>query len=119
MVPVRTCVGCRRRVDQGDVVRLVLAPEQVRTDDAEAVAGGPTAPEVVVDAARRLPGRGAWLHPERGCFETAMRRKAFHRAFRRPVSVARLDFETIEAAARGTMSLHTPDESGFREMDTR
>ncbi|MDO5493713.1 MAG: YlxR family protein [Nesterenkonia sp.] len=87
MVPVRTCVGCRRRVDQGDVVRFVLAPA---SDD-----DGASLPRVVPDPARRMPGRGAWLHPEEECFEQAVRRKAFHRAFRRPVSVEHLSVERI------------------------
>jgi len=29
-----------------------------------------------------MPGRGAWLHPVPGCFEMAVRRKAFGRALR-------------------------------------
>jgi hypothetical protein len=36
----------------------------------------------VVDAAVRLPGRGAWVHPDSGCIENAIRRKAFGRALR-------------------------------------
>ncbi|WP_232211832.1 YlxR family protein [Saccharomonospora halophila] len=37
---------------------------------------------VVVDERRRLPGRGAWLHPDRGCLGRAERRRAFPRALR-------------------------------------
>ncbi|MGV8968145.1 MAG: YlxR family protein [Cellulomonas sp.] len=37
-------------------------------------------PELVVDVARGLPGRGAWLHPELACLELAERRRAFPRA---------------------------------------
>jgi predicted RNA-binding protein YlxR (DUF448 family) len=40
---------------------------------------------VVVDAAARLPGRGAWLHPASACLETAISRKAFGRALRTTV----------------------------------
>lgn len=43
--------------------------------------------EVVVDAEQRLPGRGAYLCRSAGCWELAMRRKAFARAFRQPVTV--------------------------------
>jgi len=39
-------------------------------------------PALVVDAGRRLPGRGAWLHPDPGCLETAERRRALGRALR-------------------------------------
>ncbi|MFW0150299.1 DUF448 domain-containing protein [Mycobacterium sp. smrl_JER01] len=37
---------------------------------------------VTVDAARRLSGRGAWLHPDPGCLQAAVRRRAFARALR-------------------------------------
>jgi len=37
---------------------------------------------VTVDAAKSLPGRGAWLHPDPGCLREAVRRRAFGRALR-------------------------------------
>ncbi|WP_244604971.1 YlxR family protein [Mycobacterium attenuatum] len=37
---------------------------------------------VIVDPNRRLPGRGAWLHPEPQCLQQAIRRRAFTRALR-------------------------------------
>ena len=37
---------------------------------------------VVVDAAARLPGRGAWVHPTAECLTIALNRKAFGRALR-------------------------------------
>ncbi|RKT56955.1 hypothetical protein C8E97_5669 [Saccharothrix australiensis] len=37
---------------------------------------------VVPDTRRRLPGRGAWLHPDPGCLREAEKRRAFPRAFR-------------------------------------
>ncbi|MCT1602555.1 YlxR family protein [Kocuria sp. p3-SID1433] len=42
---------------------------------------------VVPDPARRLGGRGAWLHPSRDCADRALRRRAFNRAFRRSVPI--------------------------------
>jgi predicted RNA-binding protein YlxR (DUF448 family) len=41
----------------------------------------------VVDAASRLGGRGAWLHPETECLRRAVKRRGFARAFRRAVEV--------------------------------
>jgi predicted RNA-binding protein YlxR (DUF448 family) len=38
--------------------------------------------ELVPDPRRRLPGRGAWLHPDPGCLATARKRRAFGRALR-------------------------------------
>ncbi|MDD4866598.1 MAG: YlxR family protein [Mycobacterium sp.] len=37
---------------------------------------------VIVDTARSLPGRGAWLHPAPQCLQQAIRRRAFTRALR-------------------------------------
>ncbi|WP_306739500.1 YlxR family protein [Arthrobacter sp. B0490] len=75
--PQRTCVGCRRRDRQSHVMRVVAQP----------IDGGLVA---VIDERRRLSGRGAWLHPDPACMETAVKRKAFHRAFRGPVDTAQL-----------------------------
>ncbi|GAA1119547.1 YlxR family protein [Nesterenkonia jeotgali] len=86
MVPVRTCIGCRRAVAQDTAIRLALTAAQT----AE------TAPPLVVwDTDRALPGRGAWLHPQRECLETALKRKAFNRAFRRKVDPSALDLHDI------------------------
>ncbi|PXY30858.1 nucleotide-binding protein [Prauserella flavalba] len=63
--PVRTCVGCRRRALISELLRVV------------AVDGA-----LVVDERRRLPGRGAWLHPGPECLSKAERRRAFPRALR-------------------------------------
>jgi len=41
---------------------------------------------VAVDAAARLPGRGAWLHPDPECFRTAIERKAFGRALKTAIT---------------------------------
>jgi predicted RNA-binding protein YlxR (DUF448 family) len=39
---------------------------------------------IALDERRRLPGRGAWVHPSRTCIETATRRKAWSRALKSP-----------------------------------
>ncbi|MEU5693960.1 YlxR family protein [Actinosynnema sp. NPDC020468] len=63
--PVRTCIGCRARALPSELLRVVV------------VAG-----TVVPDTRRRLPGRGAWLHPSPDCLHAAEKRRAFPRAFR-------------------------------------
>ncbi|GAA1087391.1 YlxR family protein [Tsukamurella spumae] len=68
--PVRTCIGCRGRAPAGELIRVVAVP---RADGVLAV---------VVDARRRLPGRGAWLHDDQRCRELARKRNAFRRALR-------------------------------------
>lgn len=65
--PERTCVGCRMKAPATELVRVVA-----------------DLPGVAVDARRRLPGRGAWVHPLPACIETATRRKAWARALKAP-----------------------------------
>ncbi|MGN6325529.1 YlxR family protein [Pseudolysinimonas sp.] len=65
MEPVRTCLGCRQRAPRSSLVRVVARDGRV-----------------AVDAAARLPGRGAWLHRSSACVDKALQRKAFGRALR-------------------------------------
>ncbi len=65
---IRTCIGCRERADKSTLVRVVAVGESPVT--------------VTPDPDGRLPGRGANLHPDPGCLELAVRRKAFGRALR-------------------------------------
>jgi predicted RNA-binding protein YlxR (DUF448 family) len=39
---------------------------------------------IVRDEQARLAGRGAWLHDEPGCYDTAVQRRAIRRALRIP-----------------------------------
>ncbi|HTL41314.1 MAG TPA: YlxR family protein [Pseudolysinimonas sp.] len=82
MEPVRTCLGCRQRAPRSSLLRVVARNGQV-----------------VADAAARLPGRGAWVHPQSGCIENAVKRKAFGRALRTTVT----DTESLNEWAEKTM----------------
>ncbi|MEO6532432.1 MAG: YlxR family protein [Pseudolysinimonas sp.] len=82
MKPVRTCLGCRQRAPRSSLVRLVARDGRV-----------------VVDAAARLPGRGAWVHPDLGCIEGAVSRKALGRALR----TSSLDTSDLNEWAEKTM----------------
>jgi uncharacterized protein len=70
-------------------VRVVARPES----------GPEESLELVIDVGRRMPGRGAWLHPDPQCLELALRRKAFPRALR---VAGRLG----DAALRGGFARH-------------
>ncbi|MFF5022009.1 YlxR family protein [Micrococcus luteus] len=82
---VRTCIGCRSRADQQELVRVALDSST-------------EPPSVVWDPERRRPGRGAWLHPGEDCLHLALRRRAFGRAFRPAVDADAL-VRTAEAPA--------------------
>lgn len=68
----RTCIGCRIVDEPDHLLRLTLSAVE-------------TEPVVVVDEDRVLGGRGAWVHPDERCVQTAVKRGAFNRAFRRRV----------------------------------
>lgn len=61
-MPERTCIGCRTKRPQAQLVRCALGP------------GGAT-------VSRTAPGRGAWLCSY-SCLRTAERRRAFDRAWK-------------------------------------
>jgi predicted RNA-binding protein YlxR (DUF448 family) len=72
--PERTCVGCRARRRQADLVRVARAPDGRLT------------------VSRTASGRGAWLcKPALQCLQMARKRRGLDKAFRQPVSEAALD----------------------------
>ncbi|MUL42096.1 YlxR family protein [Streptomonospora sp. PA3] len=79
--PVRTCVGCRSRAAQSDLMRLVASSGAV-----------------LPDPAGRMPGRGAYLHADPRCWESAKRRRVWSRAFRTAQS---LDTSHVDALFGG------------------
>ncbi len=89
--PVRTCVGCRRTGSRSDLVRVVVTRD------------GSSEPVLVVDTARSMPGRGAWLHPDRRCLDLAEKRRAFGRSLRHAgpldTGAVRRELETGEGEA--------------------
>ncbi|MDQ4117196.1 MAG: YlxR family protein [Actinomycetota bacterium] len=89
-------MGCRSRELATDLLRVV------------AVNG-----RLVPDPRRRLPGRGAWLHPVQGCLDRAERRSAFTRALRVP---GPLDATEVRARLRGGEG---PLQDGGRHTRTR
>ena len=67
--PERTCVGCRAKRAQRELVRLTTS-------------GGR-----VVPAWPGAPGRSAYVCPDKECLEAAEKKRAFARAFRGPVII--------------------------------
>ena len=60
-VPQRTCVGCRQVLAKRALIRVVRGPEGVR-----------------VDPSGKAPGRGAYLHDQRSCWQTGLQGALAH-----------------------------------------
>jgi predicted RNA-binding protein YlxR (DUF448 family) len=88
----RTCVACRQTGARGELVRLVEGE------------GG----AIAVDARTRTGGRGAWVHPTRGCITAAAKRHGAERSLKVPVrevDAGALLVQTRAAFARKIASL--------------
>lgn len=60
-VPQRTCVGCRQSLPKRSLIRIVRTPEGLR-----------------IDPTGKLPGRGAYLHDSRACWESGLKGALAH-----------------------------------------
>jgi len=70
--PIRTCIGCRTRREKGSMFRFVLDGRR----------------NLVLDKAKELPGRGAYVCADIECLKKAIARKAFSRSLRSPVKIS-------------------------------
>ena len=55
-VPQRTCIGCQTVLPKKALIRVVRSPEGVK-----------------VDSTGKAPGRGAYIHGQRSCWEKALK----------------------------------------------
>jgi len=60
-VPQRTCVGCREISEKRSLIRVVRQP------------GG-----VIIDLTGKEPGRGAYIHNQRSCWDLALKGSLAH-----------------------------------------
>ncbi|PTL73532.1 DUF448 domain-containing protein [Rathayibacter caricis DSM 15933] len=96
MEPVRTCVGCRLRAPRASLLRLVLHSNSLAVD-----------PRAV------RAGRGAWLHDTYDCYERAVKRHAFPRAFKTRESVDTSELEQyITRGSTGPVPPHEEPTQG-------
>nr|WP_176634977.1 YlxR family protein [Arthrobacter wenxiniae] len=91
----RTCIGCRQTAARDQLVRLV------RTTS------GSGEPEALVDLRRRMPGRGAWLHPSPDCLQLAFKRRAIGRALPGVTNAGDLAERLAGLSRDGVQSLRT------------
>ncbi|MGH2729057.1 MAG: YlxR family protein [Actinomycetota bacterium] len=82
--PVRTCVGCRARRSQAQLIRVAR-----HLDGSVGIDSGP---------ASRAPGRGAYLCFDRACVERALGSGRLHRALK--CEITRLDELRAELLTR-------------------
>ena len=71
-VRLRSCIVTREAQDPSALIRFVVGPDGA----------------IVPDLKQILPGRGAWVTARRATLALAVKRKAFARAFRKPVAVS-------------------------------
>lgn len=83
--PQRRCVATGRVADKDALLRFVVSPSG----------------ELVPDLQLRLPGRGLYVEPTRVALETAIKKRAFARAARRPVEVPADLVDRLEAQLVG------------------
>lgn len=64
-IPQRTCIACRQEEGKRSLLRLVRTGEGV-----------------VLDVTGKKAGRGAYVHPQRSCWERALSTSLLQRALR-------------------------------------
>lgn len=64
-IPTRMCTGCGEMKPKSELVRVVRSPEG----------------EISLDLTGRKNGRGSYICKNAACFDKAIRKKAFERAF--------------------------------------
>lgn len=98
-VPQRTCVGCRTTLAKRQLVRIVRLAE-----------GG-----VRVDPSGRLPGRGAYLHLDRRCWNEGLTKGRLARALH--VSIPAGDQAELARYLTENVSDVTPEAAPLASAD--
>ena len=97
-IPMRTCIGCGQSKEKRNLIRIVHSPDG----------------SICMDLTGRAPGRGAYLCKDPACFDKAMKKGAFTRAFQTslPAEDAKKSREQLERAANSDSSGKTDAERG-------
>ncbi len=73
-IPQRTCVACREVNEKRSLLRIVKTPNGVQ-----------------LDKTGRLPGRGAYLHDSKECWEKALKKGILARSLKTEISDADME----------------------------
>lgn len=73
-IPQRMCIACREQEGKRALIRVVRGASGVQ-----------------VDPTGKLSGRGAYLHPLRGCWEKALETRGLQRALRTALTAEEMD----------------------------
>ncbi len=69
-VPQRMCVGCKEMKNKKSLIRVVKTPEEV----------------VLIDLTGKKTGRGAYVCPNQGCLQMAMKSKGLEKSLKTKIS---------------------------------
>jgi len=69
-IPMRMCVGCREMKPKRELLRVVRTPEDT----------------ILIDFTGKKSGRGAYVCPEEGCLNRAVKLRQLDRALDRTIS---------------------------------
>lgn len=72
--PQRTCIGCRNKFNQQDLIRISLWNDKL-----------------ILNKTGKSNGRGVYLCKNNDCLNNAIKKKAFHRSFKRNFSKDEMD----------------------------
>lgn len=84
-IPMRRCLGCRRRRRKDELVRLTHVDGK----------------GVVVDVEQKMSGRGAYLCNDDRCFRKGLDAKVMSRVFRKRVAIDESARKCIESISHG------------------
>lgn len=74
-IPMRKCLGCNEMKPKKELIRAVKSPEG----------------EISLDLTGKKSGRGAYICPQRDCFDKARKAKRFERALETKIPEAVYD----------------------------
>ena len=68
-IPMRQCIGCGEMKPKKEMLRVIKTAED----------------EIILDTTGRKNGRGAYICPNSGCLQKAIKGKGLERSFKMPI----------------------------------